>query len=446
VASTSVFNTTRFTSLASGDVIPAVDISDTTQNAHGSLDSITVTNFFATIPVPVVVTSASANALAVGLAGATNPAFQVDASTALSATGLKVKSAAAGGGVALSVSSTSANEALSITTKGSGGITLVSPSAIPAVAVSRSATVDTEFRIDGTATTNSAYIAFAASGANQWALGRGIDDGTVDLKLKNIALSNFPLTIASATNAIALGGATAITSASASSFAVGLAGATNSAFLVNSSTALQAAGLSVTGAVTGGTVALAAIDSGANTHLSISPKGTTGVMAFGGAVNTNVFARFTGSHSVGFGSLHDHTLSPVAGANAAIMGQSAGTINKAGSGTHALFMGLDLEAPTIGAGASTLTLATTLYIGGAPTGATTNTAAWVAAGDVMLAGSGSSLATNATTGFTYLPSCAGTPTGVPAAAGTGRVAWCYDSTNNIIYVYNGAWKKTAALT
>ncbi len=50
MASTSVFNLTRFTALASGDVIPVVDISDTAQSAHGSLDSITALNFFAFCP------------------------------------------------------------------------------------------------------------------------------------------------------------------------------------------------------------------------------------------------------------------------------------------------------------------------------------------------------------------------------------------------------------
>lgn len=59
MASVSVFDLTRFTALAAGDVIPAVDISNTTQNAHGSLLSITVTNFFGGIPVPLVVTAAS---------------------------------------------------------------------------------------------------------------------------------------------------------------------------------------------------------------------------------------------------------------------------------------------------------------------------------------------------------------------------------------------------
>lgn len=60
-------------------------------------------------------------------------------------------------------------------------------------------------------------------------------------------------------------------------------------------------------------------------------------------------------------------------------------------------------------------------------------------------GQPAALATNATNGFAYLPSCAGTPTGAPTSV-TGKVSWVYDSTNNIIYIYNGAWKKTAALT
>jgi hypothetical protein len=68
------------------------------------------------------ITSASANALAVGLNGATNPAFNVDASTATSATGLNIKSAAAAGGLAISVISSGTNEALTINAKGSGTI------------------------------------------------------------------------------------------------------------------------------------------------------------------------------------------------------------------------------------------------------------------------------------------------------------------------------------
>jgi hypothetical protein len=49
------------------------------------------------------------------------------------------------------------------------------------------------------------------------------------------------------------------------------------------------------------------------------------------------------------------------------------------------------------------------------------------------------LATTATDGFLYIPTCAGAPTGVPTAY-TGRVPMVYDSTNNKFYIYNGAWK------
>ena len=49
------------------------------------------------------------------------------------------------------------------------------------------------------------------------------------------------------------------------------------------------------------------------------------------------------------------------------------------------------------------------------------------------------LATNATNGFVYIPSCAGTPTGTPTAV-TGMVPIVYDSTNHKLYVYDGGWK------
>lgn len=56
------------------------------------------------------------------------------------------------------------------------------------------------------------------------------------------------------------------------------------------------------------------------------------------------------------------------------------------------------------------------------------------------------LATNFTTGYLAIPSCAGTPSGVPANIPTGQVPIVYDSTNNKLAIYNGAWKQTAALT
>lgn len=60
--------------------------------------------------------------------------------------------------------------------------------------------------------------------------------------------------------------------------------------------------------------------------------------------------------------------------------------------------------------------------------------------NVILNSSGSALATNATNGFTYIPTCAGTPTGVPSTLPTGALPIIIDSTNNKMYIYSGgAW-------
>lgn len=158
MASVSVFDLTRFTSLAAGDVLPAVDISNTTQNAHGSLLSITVTNFFGTVPVPVIVTSSSANAMAVGRQGTTNPAFLVATNTASSATGLQVTAAAAAGGLAVAVISSGANENLTVDAKGSGTITLGGTSTGNIVLV-RAVTLSATLGVTG-ATTLSAALTY----------------------------------------------------------------------------------------------------------------------------------------------------------------------------------------------------------------------------------------------------------------------------------------------
>ena len=71
-----------------------------------------------------VITSASATALAVGLAGATNSAFIVDSSTASQAAGLKVTGAIAAGTVALASISSGAAAGLSVDAKGAGNISV----------------------------------------------------------------------------------------------------------------------------------------------------------------------------------------------------------------------------------------------------------------------------------------------------------------------------------
>jgi hypothetical protein len=70
------------------------------------------------------VTSASANALAVGLTGATNPAFNVDSSTASQVAGLDVVGAATGGNVAIKTTDSGSANNLTINALGTGTITL----------------------------------------------------------------------------------------------------------------------------------------------------------------------------------------------------------------------------------------------------------------------------------------------------------------------------------
>jgi len=60
--------------------------------------------------------------------------------------------------------------------------------------------------------------------------------------------------------------------------------------------------------------------------------------------------------------------------------------------------------------------------------------------NVILNASGAALATNATNGFAYISTCAGTPTGVPATLPTGALPMVIDSTNNKMYIYSsGSW-------
>jgi hypothetical protein len=62
------------------------------------------------------------------LNGTTNPAFNVDASTASSGTGINIKSSSNSSGVAISVLSGTANEGLTLDAKGSGNINIGSVS------------------------------------------------------------------------------------------------------------------------------------------------------------------------------------------------------------------------------------------------------------------------------------------------------------------------------
>jgi len=66
--------------------------------------------------------------------------------------------------------------------------------------------------------------------------------------------------------------------------------------------------------------------------------------------------------------------------------------------------------------------------------------AQITANGSFAAGAQGALATNATNGFLYVPTCAGTPTGTPTAI-TGLAPIVVNTTNNKLYFYSGgAWR------
>lgn len=105
------YATENWSSTAGGTKLVLSVTPNTTQTIT---DAVTINN-----DSGVVITSASANALTVGLAGTTSPALKVDASTASSATGLQIKSAASGSGIALTALG-GTNESIFISAKGAG--------------------------------------------------------------------------------------------------------------------------------------------------------------------------------------------------------------------------------------------------------------------------------------------------------------------------------------
>lgn len=109
------------------------------------------------------ITSASATALSVGRLGATTPALLVDASTATSITGIKIKSAGTGAGVAISAIGEASNGALTIDAQGSGTISLGATST-GNIVLTR-ATTGLSYSGTGTITARSATATPAAASA-----------------------------------------------------------------------------------------------------------------------------------------------------------------------------------------------------------------------------------------------------------------------------------------
>lgn len=159
------------------------------------------------------ITAASANALTVGPNGTTNPTFNVDTSVANAATGLNIKSAAAGSRVALSVLSSGSNESISIDPLGTGNILL------------------------------SALVA----GSTGVQVGGSASVATAVLNVK---------------------------SSSANAFTVGLNGSTNPAIQVDASTASMATGLKIKSLAAGSGLNLSVITPGTNEQLKVDAAGS----------------------------------------------------------------------------------------------------------------------------------------------------------------------------
>jgi hypothetical protein len=126
---------------------------------------------------------------------------------------------------------------------------------------------------------------------------------------------------------------------------------------------------------------------------------------------------------------------------------SNSSINTTGYGAH-------IDSPSVSGGATMPTVfgvrignqgsagvtnATGIRID-AQTGSSNNKALDIGGGDVIL--SNAVLPLTATTGFTNIPTCAGTPTGTPTLW-TGTVPMVFDTTTGRLWIYfGGAWKSS----
>lgn len=187
----------------------------TTESFLGVLDNISTVS----ASVAQTVTSTSANALAVGPNGATNPTFNVDGSVASEATGLNVKGAASGSGVALQVITSGTNEVM---------------------------TID------------------AAAAAL--------------VKIGTIASTALGLQVGSSTSAA--GTQLIVQSTNAAALTMGRLGATTPAFVVDASTGTCITGVKVKAGATGTGVAISAVGEASNGALRIDAQGS-GAIALG---------------------------------------------------------------------------------------------------------------------------------------------------------------------
>ena len=175
--------------------------------------------------------------------------------------------------------------------------------------------------------------------------------------------------------------------------------------------------------------------------ISSAGLGVTGTLIATGRVTSEEYlsvSKSTGANEVILGTNSGSSYSRI------FMRGNGAQINwEIGANDH---VGSALEfTPSTAAGGSTYTtpVVTVFTTGLSVTGTLSATSTFNADGGAWFGTA--ALATGATTGHLYIPTSAGAPTGVPASK-TGQVALQFDTTNNKLYVYDGGWLSTAALT
>lgn len=154
-------------------------------------------------------TSTSANAIAIGPNGSSNPTFKVNANTASAATGLEVVGAAAAGGLAVKAISSGTNENMTIDAKGSGTVT-INGTATGAISLARNTSVTGTFAASGNVAINTDKFTVTAASGNTAVAGTLAVTGAATLSSTlgvtgNVAVNTnkFNVTAASGNTAIA---------------------------------------------------------------------------------------------------------------------------------------------------------------------------------------------------------------------------------------------------
>lgn len=394
---------------ASGDLLVVVDISDTGQSLAGSTKNMTVANLFTSPTMTGTVTAAALN-LSGNLAIATNKFTVAAASGNTVVAGTLVTSGiitAAG-----TASGTSGDKA-------SQNILLYSATATNWAGIQANVNGDAVISVGNP--TNRFSTVFAVAG---------------------------PITAPSTLTATRLIGGTDISGASAPLvFGDGTAGQPTVGFTPLSS-------------ILGAQSSVASVNASGdflNTHVqSKQSVATTGSIQ--GLETWNWLAHTSGTVVNSFGLLGNTSVSGVGGTTTTARSVTGG--GNVTGGTVTDFRCVTAGGVTVTGGSSVVTNLAGVHVSNPTTASggtigtvtavdllamaagTTNWALRTRINDSTFNGSGAAVATNAVTGFLYVPTCAGPPTGVPSNVATGHVPLIFDVTNNFLYFYNSGWKKS----